>query len=222
MRCDRRRVSQGTGWYFDQSNRAVFPFFDLWQRLWLPPLSPGPAHPLTPLPRAAPLSLTFPPAQPALAGRATWTLAPSTRPDFPVNAVHWGPPYLDQSRLMKQYADQVIIAYDSDLSGPGRHQAGHQPLTRRGSVKVLKVTGAKDPDEFLKSTAPARFKVLLENSSAPCGVRAGAHPFKHDTDIRRGKGMPKDRVQLLPGSAKRTGTGGLRQAVPGIKCVQRR
>lgn len=73
----------------------------------------------------------------------------------------------EQARLMSQYADEVIIAYDSD--GPG------QTATRRAAaildevglkIRIIKMTGAKDPDEFIKKYGATRFKLLLENSDS--------------------------------------------------------
>ena len=71
----------------------------------------------------------------------------------------------EQARLISQYTDQVIVAYDSD--GPG------QAATKRAinifdqvgvKVNVLTVTGAKDPDEFIKSSGAEAFRALIEDS----------------------------------------------------------
>ncbi len=72
----------------------------------------------------------------------------------------------EQARLLSQYTNEVVVAYDSD--GPG------QEATRRAvrifgdvgvKVRVLTVTGAKDPDEFLKKYGAARFRELLTGSA---------------------------------------------------------
>ena len=107
----------------------------------------------------------------------------------------------DQSRLMKQYADQVIIAYDSDGAGQAATRRAINLFDQAGvRVKVLKVTGAKDPDEFLKKYGPARFKVLLEGSSGAMEYELERIRSRYDTDTPEGKvGMLKDCVQLLAG-----------------------
>lgn len=71
----------------------------------------------------------------------------------------------EQARLMNQYADEIIIAYDSD--GPGQKAAKRaiEILDEVGiTTKVLKINGAKDPDEFIKKYGATRFKLLLENA----------------------------------------------------------
>lgn len=107
----------------------------------------------------------------------------------------------DQSRLMKQYADQVIIAYDSDGAGQAATKRAIQLFDQAGvRVKVLKVTGAKDPDEFLKKYGPARFKVLLEGSAGAMEYELERIRSRYDTDTPEGKvGMLGDCVQLLAG-----------------------
>lgn len=72
----------------------------------------------------------------------------------------------EQARLISQYTDKVILAYDSD--GPG------QAATKRSinifdevgvKVSVLSMTGAKDPDEFIQKYGRERFAMLLDGSS---------------------------------------------------------
>ena len=71
----------------------------------------------------------------------------------------------EQARLMSQYADEIIIAYDSD--GPGQTAAKRaiEILDELGiTTRVIKMVGAKDPDEFIKKYGSTRFKMLLENA----------------------------------------------------------
>lgn len=71
----------------------------------------------------------------------------------------------EQARLIKQYADEVVIAYDSD--GPGQ-TATHRAinlLSEAGlEARIIKMEGAKDPDEYIKKFGSARFRQLLERS----------------------------------------------------------
>lgn len=71
----------------------------------------------------------------------------------------------EQSRIMSQYASEVIIAYDSDEAGQTATQKAINLLSSAGvNTKIIKMTGAKDPDEFIKKFGSTRFKMLLENS----------------------------------------------------------
>ncbi len=71
----------------------------------------------------------------------------------------------EHARLMKQYADEVILSYDADGAGQA---ATHKAINLLGEVgvktKIIKIDGAKDPDEFIKKFGAMRFKLLLDNS----------------------------------------------------------
>lgn len=71
----------------------------------------------------------------------------------------------EQSRLMAQYADEVIIAYDSDGAGQNATKKAINLLSEVGiKTRIIKMEGAKDPDEFIKKFGALRFKSLLDNS----------------------------------------------------------
>lgn len=76
----------------------------------------------------------------------------------------------DQARVMSKYTKQVVIAYDSDSAGQKATARAMRLLAEVGlDVRVLRIPGAKDPDEFLKkngSLANEKFKLLLEQSRA--------------------------------------------------------
>ncbi|MCD7730017.1 MAG: DNA primase [Oscillospiraceae bacterium] len=71
----------------------------------------------------------------------------------------------EQARLMKQYADEVIIAYDSDGPGQAATHKAINLLSDAGAVtKIIKMEGAKDPDEYIKKFGAMRFKQLIDRS----------------------------------------------------------
>lgn len=71
----------------------------------------------------------------------------------------------DHARLLAKYTQEVVLSYDSDAAGVAAAQRAIGILNRVGlNVKVLKVTGAKDPDEFLKQYGSAAFQRLLDQS----------------------------------------------------------
>ena len=74
----------------------------------------------------------------------------------------------EQAVLMKRYADEVVICYDSDEAGQ-KATARAIPILRNAGllVRVLTIPNGKDPDEFIKSKGPdgaAAFKAQLEKS----------------------------------------------------------
>ena len=88
----------------------------------------------------------------------------------------------EQARIISGYAKQVIIAYDSD--GPGQ-TAAHRAINLFGEVgietKIIKMEGAKDPDEYIKKFGAARFKNLLDNSDG--AINFELNKCKKDLDL---------------------------------------
>lgn len=68
-----------------------------------------------------------------------------------------------QARLMAKYVKRVVLSQDGDEAGQ-RSIARSIPIMKEAGldVRVLEITGAKDPDEFIKKYGPERFKRLLE------------------------------------------------------------
>ncbi|MBR5495821.1 MAG: DNA primase, partial [Oscillospiraceae bacterium] len=72
----------------------------------------------------------------------------------------------EQARLIASYAKEVVIAYDSDQAGQIATKRAVALLEQVGiSAKVLSITGAKDPDEFIKKFGSTRFKMLLDGAN---------------------------------------------------------
>lgn len=70
-----------------------------------------------------------------------------------------------QGRLLRQYADEIVLSYDSDEAGQTAIERGLEVLNSLGvSAKVLQMSGAKDPDEYILKYGPDRFKKLIDNS----------------------------------------------------------
>lgn len=71
----------------------------------------------------------------------------------------------EQARLISRYAKEVVIAYDSDEAGQKATHKAINLLSEAGLVtKIIKMEGAKDPDEYIKKNGSTRFKLLLDNS----------------------------------------------------------
>ncbi len=71
----------------------------------------------------------------------------------------------EQARIMKQYADEVIISYDSDSAGQKATARAINLLGEAGiNTRILKIDGAKDPDEYIKKYGAQRFKMLIDNA----------------------------------------------------------
>lgn len=74
----------------------------------------------------------------------------------------------DQALLMKRYADEVIICYDSDEAGQKATARAITFLRNAGlNIKVINIPQGKDPDEFLRNkgeNAHDAFKNVIEGS----------------------------------------------------------
>ena len=71
----------------------------------------------------------------------------------------------EQARVMAKYTKKVILSYDSDEAGVAAAKRAIPILTDVGlEVKMLRMEGAKDPDEYIKKFGAARFKILLDDS----------------------------------------------------------
>ena len=103
----------------------------------------------------------------------------------------------DQARLMKQYADEVIIAYDSDGAGQKATAKAINLLGDAGiSTRIIKMEGAKDPDEYIKKYGAQRFKLLLDNSGG--AVNFELEKCKSGLDINN----ENDKVKYLKNTIK--------------------
>jgi DNA primase len=71
----------------------------------------------------------------------------------------------EQARLMKRYTQNVIIAYDNDSAGQHAADKAFRLLGETGlDVKILRMQGAKDPDEYIKKFGADKYRILLDGS----------------------------------------------------------
>ncbi len=93
----------------------------------------------------------------------------------------------EQARIMAKYTKQVVISYDSDEAGQRAANKAMKLLGEVGlDVRVLRVTGAKDPDEFLRkggANAREKFKLLLDSSRAQFEFKLEGVLSKHDVTL---------------------------------------
>lgn len=87
----------------------------------------------------------------------------------------------EQARLMERYTKSVVIAYDSDEAGQRAADKAFKLLGEVGlDVRILKMTGAKDPDEYIKKFGPERFRRLLDESKTHFDFKLDAILAKYD------------------------------------------
>ena len=87
----------------------------------------------------------------------------------------------DQVRLISEYAEEVILSYDSDEAGQ-KATLRSLELFRNSPVKVgvLQIPGAKDPDEYIKKYGAERFRALLDGVGNALDFRLGRLRSQYD------------------------------------------
>ncbi len=71
----------------------------------------------------------------------------------------------DHAKLLSRFAKEVILCYDGDTAGIRAADRAIPMLERTGlKVRVLRVTGAKDPDEYIKTYGREAFARMLDQS----------------------------------------------------------
>ena len=71
----------------------------------------------------------------------------------------------DQAKLLSRYTKRVIISYDSDDAGKNATKRAIPMLTNAGlDVVILRLDGAKDPDEYVHKFGAAKLKEAIEKS----------------------------------------------------------
>ena len=102
----------------------------------------------------------------------------------------------EHAHLLSKYTDQVVLTYDGDEAGQNATKRAIPMLEKNGiHVKVLRMQGAKDPDEFLKKYGAERFSLLLDQSENQADYQLES--------LRRGFDLTQDaqRVEFISKAA---------------------
>jgi len=90
----------------------------------------------------------------------------------------------EQARIISKYTKKVIISYDSDAAGQRAADKAIKLLSEAGcEVKVLKMNGAKDPDEYIKKFGAEKFKDLLSGSRGRFDFKVDSVLAVHDITL---------------------------------------
>lgn len=110
----------------------------------------------------------------------------------------------NQARLLRRYADKVIISYDADVAGQTATMRGLEILKNAGfDVRVLSIPQGKDPDEYVRSNGKEAFIKLINDAEGLVDYRikkAGENiNFKDSNDlIRYGKKVTEILAKVNP------------------------
>ena len=94
----------------------------------------------------------------------------------------------DQARLLSRYTDQVILAYDGDAAGIKAADRAIRIFEQIGmKVRVLRINGAKDPDEYIKRFGADAFRNLIQESPDKLDYQIAQIRAKYDTSTDSGR-----------------------------------
>ncbi len=90
----------------------------------------------------------------------------------------------EQARLFSKYTQKVIISYDADGAGQNAANKAMRVLGEVGmDVRVLKLSGAKDPDEYIKTFGADKFRRVLEESKTGFDHKTAQILAKYDLSV---------------------------------------
>lgn len=112
----------------------------------------------------------------------------------------------EQVKLLSEYADEVVLCYDSDEAG---QKATARSLGLFGSspikVSVLNIPNAKDPDEFIKKFGSERFGQLLNGADNALEYKLSRARAKYDLASDAGRlDYIREAIGLLAGAVTPT------------------
>ena len=104
----------------------------------------------------------------------------------------------EHARIISRYTKKVIISYDSDEAGQKAANKAMLLLGKVGvEVRVLKMQGAKDPDEFIKKKGAEAFRALLTESRTGFEYKLEAVTGKYDLSIVENKRRAADELSAI-------------------------
>ncbi len=90
----------------------------------------------------------------------------------------------NHARIFSKYTKQVIITYDSDEAGQNAANKAMRILGEVGmEVRILKLEGAKDPDEFIQKYGADRFRKALDGSRTGFDYKSDNIFAKYDMQV---------------------------------------
>lgn len=94
----------------------------------------------------------------------------------------------EQAKLLSDYADEIVLCYDSDEAGQ-KATARAIGIFKNTNIKVsvLAMTEAKDPDEFIKKFGAQKFEQLLDGSRNTIEYELQKVKRKYDLTLEDGR-----------------------------------
>lgn len=94
----------------------------------------------------------------------------------------------EQARIMKKYTQTVLISYDSDEAGQRAADRAFSLLSDAGlETRVLRIRGAKDPDEYIRKFGKEGFRKIIDGGLTRFDYKFSAIVSQNDTETTEGR-----------------------------------
>ena len=94
----------------------------------------------------------------------------------------------EMAHLLSRYADEIILSYDADEAGQKATQRAIGILGSIGmKLRVVHLSGGKDPDEILRNYGPERFRSLIDGAANDIEFELLKARDGHDLNTSDGK-----------------------------------
>ena len=94
----------------------------------------------------------------------------------------------EMAKLLSRYADEILLCFDNDEAGRKATERAIQVFGSVGlKVKVIKMTGGKDPDEILKKYGPEKFRSFITGAANDIEYKIIEEKNKYDIESSDGK-----------------------------------
>ncbi len=94
----------------------------------------------------------------------------------------------EMAKLLSRYADEILLCFDNDEAGAKATSRALETFSAAGvNVKVIKMSGGKDPDEILKKYGPEKFRSFITGAANDIEYKILEERKKYDIDSSDGK-----------------------------------
>jgi len=94
----------------------------------------------------------------------------------------------EQARLVSRYTNEVVLSYDSDEAGQKATKRAIEIFGSTGvKLRVLRLTGGKDPDEIIKKFGKEKFQSLIDGAANEVEYGILRERGKYDLDSIDGR-----------------------------------
>lgn len=94
----------------------------------------------------------------------------------------------EQAHLMSRYASEIFLCYDNDEAGGKATARALEVFSKTNAkIRVLKLSGGKDPDEIIKNYGVERFRSIIDGAANEIEFKLLAEREKLDLTTDDGK-----------------------------------